>query len=108
MYSTYSAGISSSDFFGMRGGGGDGSEKGEDDIPYRADFFHLVFALASMYIAMLFSDWQVSSSTTAYELDHGWISTWVKMASKWVCELLYLWSVVAPALMPDRDFGYSA
>ena len=104
---------------------------------------------------MLFSDWQVSSSTSAFELDHGWVSTWVKMASKWVymcaspplfplnscndhrppltvrlwrlrvsatrllslpasplrrwvCELLYLWSVVAPALMPNRDFGYSA
>ncbi|KAL6753091.1 WD40-repeat-containing domain protein [Haematococcus lacustris] len=27
-------------------------------LPYRADFFHLVFALASMYIAMLFSNWQ--------------------------------------------------
>ena len=49
IYSTYSAGVSSSDLFGMRGGGSaeDGSSGG--DLPYRADFFHLIFALASMY-----------------------------------------------------------
>ena len=49
IYSTYSAGVSSSDLFGMRGGGSaeDGTSGG--DLPYRADFFHLIFALASMY-----------------------------------------------------------
>jgi hypothetical protein len=57
---------------------------------------------------MLFSDWQVSPSTSNFELDRGWVSVWIKMASKWVCEALYLWSVIAPAVMPNRDFGYSA
>jgi hypothetical protein len=44
---------------GMRSSGVD--EK-EGEIPYRADFFHIVFALASMYIAMLVSAkaWLVS------------------------------------------------
>lgn len=71
----------------------------------RADFFHAVFAVASCYLAMMFSNWEVSGSTREFEIDKGWISTWVKMASKWVCELLYLWTVVAPALLPNRDFG---
>lgn len=49
---------------------------------------------------------QVSPSTKAFEIDQGWISTFVKMGAKWLAELLYLWSVVAPAMFPDRDFGY--
>jgi hypothetical protein len=28
-------------------------------LPYRPDAFHLMFALASMYMAMLFTNWQV-------------------------------------------------
>jgi hypothetical protein len=27
------------------------------ELPYRPDFFHAIFALASMYLAMLFSSW---------------------------------------------------
>lgn len=91
----------------MFGGGAD-AEDNDEDLPYRADFFHLVFALASMYIAMLFTYWQVSPSTSEFQIDQGWISTWVKMASKWACELLYLWSVIAPAIFPNRDFGYKS
>ncbi len=37
-----------------RGDDADGIKDG-DEPPYRADFFHLVFALASMYLAMLVS-----------------------------------------------------
>ncbi len=45
------------------------------------------------------------SRTRRFELDRGWISTWVKMASGWSCLLLYTWTVLAPALMPERDFS---
>jgi hypothetical protein len=30
---------------------------------------------------------------------------WVKMGSKWLCEVLYCWTVVAPAIFTDRHFG---
>lgn len=102
LYSTFSAGIGSRDMFGY------GGEKDDDFPPYRADFFHLVFALASMYIAMLFTNWAVSPSTKEFSIDYGWGSTWAKMAAKWACELLYCWTVIAPALFPDRDFGYGS
>lgn len=99
-YSTYSAGTGSRDLFGY------GGDKDDDYLPYRADFFHLLFALGSMYIAMLFTNWDVSPSTKEFSIDQGWGSTWCKMASKWVVEILYTWTVIAPALFPNRDFGY--
>ena len=27
---------------------------------------------------------------------------WMRVVSSWVCILLYIWSLVAPVLMPDR------
>eukprot|EP00197_Chlamydomonas_leiostraca_P006389 CAMPEP_0202866810 /NCGR_PEP_ID=MMETSP1391-20130828/8372_1 /ASSEMBLY_ACC=CAM_ASM_000867 /TAXON_ID=1034604 /ORGANISM="Chlamydomonas leiostraca, Strain SAG 11-49" /LENGTH=381 /DNA_ID=CAMNT_0049546795 /DNA_START=130 /DNA_END=1272 /DNA_ORIENTATION=- len=87
IYSTLTAGISSRDMFGNKG-----EPTGLDTpVPYRADFYHAVFALASCYLAMLFSNWEVSPSTKQFEMDMGWISTWVKMGSKWACEILYVW-----------------
>lgn len=97
-FSTMTTGASS-DMFGNHS-----NEPGV--LPYRADFFHFIFALASMYLAMLFTNWDISADTTAYSLGTGWISTWVKIASKWFCELAYIWTVVAPAIFPNRDFGY--
>ena len=37
------------------GGGGDGER---DQHPFAASYFHLVFATASMYSAMLFVGWK--------------------------------------------------
>ena len=69
------------------------------------DFYHFVFMTASCYIAMLFTNWAVSGTTARFEIDRGWASTWIKIASAWTCALLYGWSVVAPAVLKDRDFG---
>ncbi|KAF8068250.1 SERINC3 [Scenedesmus sp. PABB004] len=83
-------------------GGGD-EDKGE--LPYRPDVFHLIFALAAMYMAMLLTNWQLSPDPgDMWRIDRGWISTWVKMGSKWFAEALYIWTVVAPAVCRHRDF----
>ncbi|KAG2494433.1 hypothetical protein HYH03_007485 [Edaphochlamys debaryana] len=94
IYATLDAGTSSSDMFGS-----------DTELPYRPDFFHVIFASASTYIAMLFTSWAVSSSGSSFQLDVGWASTWVKIASSWACALLYGWSVVAPAVLKNREFG---
>lgn len=49
---------------------------------------------------------QVSPNFHKFELDQGTISMWVKMASKWCSEAIYIWTVIAPAIFPGRDFGY--
>ncbi|GIL85123.1 hypothetical protein Vretifemale_13749 [Volvox reticuliferus] len=104
IYSTLDAGTASRDMFGGKKSEAPDDESGE--LPYRADFFHLVFATASCYLAMLFTNWAVSQSATAFEIGKGWASTWVKIVSSWVCALLYSWTVIAPAILKDRDFGF--
>lgn len=72
-------------------------------VSYSYSFFHLIFALASMYSAMLLSGW-TSSSESADLIDVGWTSVWVRICSQWVTAGLYIWTLVAPLLFPDREF----
>ncbi|CAG9575899.1 unnamed protein product [Danaus chrysippus] len=91
---------------------GDGGEAGaketkvydnEDDaVAYSWSFFHVVFALATLYIMMTLTNWynpssQLSKSNVA--------SMWIKITSSWLCIGLYIWTLVAPAVLPDRDFS---
>ena len=74
-------------------------------VPYNYSFFHAVFALASAYTAMLMTDWGSGTGTAKDQIGVGWASVWVKVVSQWVTVALYAWSLVAPALLPDRDFS---
>lgn len=74
-------------------------------ISYNYSFFHLIFALASMYIAMLMTGWGAVEQEKD-RLDVGWTSVWVKTAAEWVTAVLYSWTLIAPAMFPDRDFGF--
>ncbi|KZV20762.1 serine incorporator 3-like [Dorcoceras hygrometricum] len=83
------------------------SGKGKDSearpVTYSYTFFHVIFALASMYSAMLLSGW-TSSSEDADLIDVGWTSVWVRICTEWVTAGLYVWSLVAPLLFTDREF----
>ncbi|WIA11059.1 hypothetical protein OEZ85_011211 [Tetradesmus obliquus] len=81
-------------------------DEDKQELPYRPDMFHLIFALASMYMAMLFTNWQLSTNPSdMWHIDRGWVSMWVKIGSKWFCEVLYLWTVIAPVVCWARDFS---
>ena len=30
------------------------------------------------------------------------VAMWMRVVSSWVCVLLYIWSLIAPVVMPDR------
>ena len=89
---------------GAAAAGGSGAAI-EDYTPvsYNYAFFHLIFALASMYIAMLLTGWGAVAQEKD-RLDVGWTSVWVKVGAEWVTGLLYCWTLVAPGLFPDREF----
>ncbi|KAF8059424.1 erkB [Scenedesmus sp. PABB004] len=94
---------------GAAGGGGSsagGAAAEYAPVSYNYSFFHLIFALASMYIAMLLTGWGAVEQERD-RLDVGWTSVWVKTAAGWVTAALYSWTLVAPALFPDRDFGFA-
>ena len=80
----------------------------DDDavLPYRPDFFHLVFLLASAYISMVLVGWGVGAEAQGeFAYDQGWGSTWAKVAASWACAALYTWSLVAHhALGSCRQF----
>ncbi|XP_024530239.1 probable serine incorporator [Selaginella moellendorffii] len=65
-------------------------------------FFYLVFALASMYSAMLLTGWGNPGDKDA--IDVGWPSVWVRIGTMWFTSALYIWSLIAPLVLPDRDF----
>ena len=93
---------------GGGGGGFGGSVGGDEDAivpPFSASYFHMVFATASMYSAMLFVGWRRQEQVDANKLDAGWESTYVKTFCGFFSGLLYLWTLVAPLLFPDRDFS---
>jgi len=79
-------------------------EKEARPVSYSYSFFHLIFALASMYSAMLLSGW-TSTSERSDLIDVGWTSVWVRIGTEWVTAALYIWTLAAPLLFPDREFA---
>mmetsp|Transcript_4634 Transcript_4634/g.16599 ORF Transcript_4634/g.16599 Transcript_4634/m.16599 type:complete len:417 (-) Transcript_4634:2045-3295(-) len=80
----------------------------EDEIEtgptdYHYSFFHLVFATATMYVAMLLIGWG-SYSEDKDVMDVGMPSVWVKVVTSWGVMLLYIWTLVAPHVLPNREF----
>jgi hypothetical protein len=87
-------------------------------------WFHVIFAMAAMYVAMLLTDWFVAhpplrnnALKASYRnfvkedkndpdqdvyIGRSVTAMWMRVVSSWVCMLLYIWSLIAPVVMPDR------
>eukprot|EP00732_Lithocolla_globosa_P004373 Lithocolla_globosa_v1_NODE_4002_length_1531_cov_20.326558.p1 type:complete len:477 gc:universal NODE_4002_length_1531_cov_20.326558:95-1525(+) len=75
-------------------------------VAYSYTFYHVIFVLAAMYVAMLVTNW--NSAEVSSELGNvgvGNIAVWVKIVSSWLTYLLYLWTLIAPRVFPDRAFA---
>lgn len=75
---------------------------------YNYSWFHVIFLMGTMYVAMLLTDWHVLKSSDGPGEDHDFYigrsrsAMWMRVVSSWVCMLLYIWSLVAPVIMPSR------
>ncbi|KAI9309173.1 serine incorporator/TMS membrane protein [Cunninghamella echinulata] len=78
---------------------------------YSYSFFHFIFAIAAMYVAMLLTNWNtitMEEMTKPGEdgdfvrIGQSYTAVWVKIVSGWICFFIYGWSLLAPVLMPDR------
>lgn len=89
----------------------------EDAVRYNYSFFHLVYAVGCMYVAMLLTNWDALIQTTdsspssggnggpVVAIGQSWQAVWVKIVTSWVTYLMYVWTLIAPLVLPDRDWG---
>lgn len=76
----------------------------EDGVAYNYSLFHLVLACAALYIMMCLTNWlDPSGDLQAFQRSNA--AMWVKTISAWCCAALYGWTLVAPIILTDRDFG---
>ncbi|XP_004631071.1 serine incorporator 3 [Octodon degus] len=76
----------------------------KEGVQYNYFFCHLMFCLASLYIMMTLTNWYSPDAT----FPAGSITcpaVWVKITSSWVCLLLYVWTLIAPLVLTNRDFS---
>ncbi|NXF33019.1 SERC2 protein, partial [Nyctibius bracteatus] len=76
----------------------------QDGVSYNYTFFHLCLLLAALYIMMTLTNWYRPDESSRV-LRSPWTAVWVKICSSWAGLLLYLWTLVAPLVLPDRDFS---
>lgn len=81
----------------------------EDGVSYSYSFFHFMFMIAVFYLMLVLTDWwnANSSSVGVGEATYTKTSLWIKIVSSWLCYGIYSWTLAAPAMFPDRDFGYN-
>ncbi|CAL8071975.1 unnamed protein product [Orchesella dallaii] len=77
----------------------------EEGVTYSWSFFHVMFVLATLYVMMTLTNWFTPNSTLE-TLSSNTSSVWVKIVSSWVCVGLYIWTLVAPCVLPDREFTH--
>ncbi|KAM4725705.1 serine incorporator 2 [Anableps anableps] len=76
----------------------------EDGVTYNYSFFHFSLFLASLYIMMTLTNWY-QPGTDNQTMQTAMPAVWVKICSSWLGLGLYLWTLVAPVVLPDRDFS---
>lgn len=59
--------------------------------------------LASIYVGMLITNWTSASLITG-ELGSNDFGFWVRLIISWSTALLYIWTLIAPKIFPERDF----
>lgn len=83
-------------------------EPKEDDAKeFSLSFFHLLFAMASVYVSMVVTSWGSSVNNAApWSVDRGFVAKWTNCGAAWVTLVLYGWTLAAPYVLKDREFDY--
>jgi len=78
----------------------------EETVQYNYSYFHMMFSMASLYIMMTLTYWfNIGAITEGTTKILGLAPVWIKIVSSWVCAALYTWTLIAPAILPDREWN---
>jgi serine incorporator 1/3 len=68
---------------------------------------NVALAVVSCWCAMTLTQWGVvqANDGTIANRNVGYISMWVIIGSQWFVMTLYLWTLIAPRIFPNRDFS---
>jgi len=78
-----------------------------DGVNYSWSLFHLMFALATLYVMMTLTNWYAPGKDLTIEtISANMSAVWVKIISSWMCFTIYMWTLVAPMVLQDRDFSF--
>jgi len=91
--------------------GDEATEEKKEEVEYSYSYFHYIFFLASLYMTMVLTNWVLpvgemtdKHSNNTFVVDTGMTSAWVKIISSWITILMYIWTLVAPICLPNRQF----
>ena len=72
---------------------------------YSYALFHIIFFLATTWVATLLTQDFDAEKTAGRDFEpvgRTYWASWVKIISSWICYALYIWTLVAPIVLPDR------
>jgi hypothetical protein len=82
---------------------------GDDEaVSYNYTLFHVAFAAGAMYVGMLLTSWKIitdDAHAEATKVDSSVVSVWLKIVSGWITICLYAWTIIAPIVLPNRDWN---
>ncbi|RMZ84238.1 hypothetical protein DV738_g823, partial [Chaetothyriales sp. CBS 135597] len=86
------------------------SKRAKDDertgTQYNYSLFHIIFMLATCWVATLLTrDFDPEQNSDFTPVGRTYWATWIKIISSWVCYLIYVWTLIAPTILTDRDFS---
>lgn len=96
---------STSEMIGDRGGQPVKNDEAEG-VVYSYSFFHFIFALGNLYIMMQLTMWYRPEGSLLREFGRNWPSVWVKMASSWLCLVVYMCTLCIPKCLPGHDYSF--
>ena len=67
---------------------------------------NIVLLLLTCWFSVSLTSWgTIESGGSAANPDTGRVAMWMIISSQWLVTVLYIWTLVAPRLYPDRDFS---
>ena len=67
---------------------------------------NVILVIVTCWYAMALTAWgSYDKGGNSANPEVGRVSMWMMISSEWLCLTLYLWTLVAPRLFPDRDFS---